>query len=145
MPSLAILLHSSKGSKLIQTLSVSKAIVLLLGTIKSKTTRRGRNEACNWCIVFIPADSTVPAGEEEIRFPAFEDADESDLQMLKATVMMIMKTIPTFITNIMSSAEKAPDAARTACAGDLATASVNDNTRPISWLFLNFVVSLMVE
>jgi hypothetical protein len=133
MPSLAILLHSSKGSKLIQTLPVSKAIVLLLGTIKSKTTRRGRNEAYNWYIVSIPAESTVPAGEEEIRFPAFGDADESDLQMLKATVMMIMKTIPTLITNTMSSEENlAPDAATTACAGELATASVNDNTRPIS-------------
>jgi hypothetical protein len=43
--------------------------------------------------------------------------------MLKATVMMIMKTIPTFITNIMWSAENlAPDAVATACAGGLATA-----------------------
>ncbi len=33
----------------------------------------------------------------------------------------------------------------TACAGDLATASVIDNTLPISWCFLNFVVSLMVQ
>jgi hypothetical protein len=72
----------------------------LLGTIKSKTRRRGQKKACNWCIVFIPADSTVP-GEEETRFSPFGDADENDLQMLKATVMMIMKTIPTFITNIM--------------------------------------------
>jgi hypothetical protein len=30
--------------------------------------------------------------------------------MLNATAMMIMKTIPTFITNIMPSAEKAADA-----------------------------------
>jgi hypothetical protein len=90
--------------------------------------------------------STVPAGEEETGFSPFGDEDENDLQILKATVMMIMKTIPTFITNIMSSAENlAPDAATTACAGDLATASVNDNTRPISWCFLNFVVSLMVQ
>jgi hypothetical protein len=113
----------------------------------SKTTRRGRKEACDWCIVFIPAESTVPAGEEETRFSPFGDADENDLQMLKAaTVMMIMKTIPTFITNTMSSAENlAPDVATTACAGDLATAYVNDNTRPISWCFLNFVVSLMVQ
>jgi hypothetical protein len=84
----------------------------LLGTIKSKTRRRGKKEACNWCIVSIPADSTVPAGDEETRFSLFGDADENDLQILKATVMMIMKTIPTFITNIMSSAENlAPDAA----------------------------------
>jgi len=140
-----ILLYTNKGSKLIQILPFSKAIVILLGTIKSKTTRRGRKEAWNWCIVFIPADSTVPAGEEETRCPPFGDADEKDLQMLKATVMMIMKTIRTFISNIMPSAEKAPDAAMTACGGDVATASVNDNTRPISWLFLNFVMSLMVE
>jgi hypothetical protein len=83
----------------------------LLGTIKSKTRRRGQKEASNWCIVSIPAESTVPAGEEETRCPPFGDADEKDFQMLKATVMMIMKTIPTFITNIMPSAEKAPDAA----------------------------------
>jgi hypothetical protein len=57
--------------------------------------RRGRKEACNWCIVFIPANSTGPAGEEEIRFSAFGDADENDLQMLKPTVMTIMNTIPT--------------------------------------------------
>jgi hypothetical protein len=107
--------------------------------------RRGRKEACNWCIVFIPAESTVPAGEEETRCPPFGDVDEKDLQMLKAIVMMIMKTIPTFITNIMPSAEKATDAAMTTCRGDLATALLNDNTRHISWLFLNFVVSLMVE
>jgi hypothetical protein len=126
-------------------LPVSKAIVVLLGTIKSKTMRRGSKQACNWCILFIPADSTVPAGEEETRCPPFGDADEKDLQMLKAPLMMIMKTIPTFITNIMPSAEKATDAAMTTCGGDVATASVNDNTRHISWLFLNFVMSLMVE
>jgi hypothetical protein len=66
--------------------------------------------------------------------------------MLKAIAMMRMKTIPPFITNIMSSAENlAPDAAATACAGDLATAEVNDNTRPISSRFWNFDVSLMVQ
>jgi hypothetical protein len=140
-----ILLYTNKGSKLIQILPVSKAILVLLGTVKSKTTRRGSKEACSWCIVFIPAESTVPAGEEETRCPPFGDADENDLQMLKATVMMIMKTIPTFITNIMPSAEKALDAAMTTCGGDWATASVNDNTRHISWLFLNFFMSLMVE
>jgi hypothetical protein len=130
MASPAILVHSSKGSKLIQTLPVSKAIVLLLGTIKSKTTRRGQNEACNWCIVFIPADSMVHAAEDETRFSGFGDADENDLQMLKATVMMLMNTSPIFITNIMSSAEKAPDGATTACAGHSATASVNDTANP---------------
>jgi len=107
--------------------------------------RRGRKEACNWCIVFIHVNSTGPAGEEETRFSAFGNADENDLQMLKPTVMIIMNTIPTFITNIMSSAEKAPDAAMTACAGDSATASITDNARPISSHFLNFVVSLVVE
>ncbi len=145
MASPAFLVHSSKGRKLIQTLPVSKAIVLLLGTIESKTTRRGRNEACNWCIVFISADSKVHAAEEETRFSGFGDADENDLQVLKATVMMLMNTIPTFITNIMSLADKAPDGATTACAGHSATASVNDSSRPISWCFLNYVVSLMVE
>ncbi len=95
MASPAIPVHSSKGSKLIQTLPVSKAIVLLLGTIKSKTTRRGQIQACNWCIVFIPADSKVRAAEEETRFSGFGDADENDLQMLKATVMMLMNKIPT--------------------------------------------------
>jgi hypothetical protein len=68
-----ILLYTNKGSKLIQILPVSKAIVVLLGTIKSKTTRRGRKEACNWCIVFIPADSTVSACEEETKCPLFGD------------------------------------------------------------------------
>jgi hypothetical protein len=138
-------LYTNKGSKLIQILPVSKAIVVLLGTIKSKTTRRGRKKACNWCIVFIPVESTIPAGEEETRCPPFGDADEKDLQMLKVTVMIVMKTIPTFITNIMPSAEKAADAAMTICGVDLATASVNDNTQHISWLFLNLVMSLMVE
>jgi hypothetical protein len=65
--------------------------------------------------------------------------------MLKATVMMLMNKIPTFMTKIMWSAEKAPDGATTACAGHSATASVNDSSRPISWCFLNYVVSLMVE
>jgi len=125
-------LYTDKGSKLIQILPVSKAIVVLLATIKSKTTRRGREEACNWCIIFILVDSTVPTGEEETRCPPFGDVDEKDLQMLKATVMMITKIIPTFITNIMPSAEKAADAAMTTCGRDLATASVNDNTQHIS-------------
>jgi hypothetical protein len=65
--------------------------------------------------------------------------------MLKATVMMIMKTISTFITNIMPLAKKPADAAMTTYGGDLATASANDNTQHISWLFLNFVMSVMVE
>jgi hypothetical protein len=137
--------HSNKGSKLIQTLPLSKAIVLLLGTIKSKTTKRGRNEACDWCIVFISADSTVHAAEEETRFSGFGDADENDLHMLKAMLMMLMNTLPTFISNIMSSAEKAPDGGTAACAGHSATVLMNDSSQPISWCFLNYVVRLMVE
>jgi hypothetical protein len=58
--------------------------------------------------------------------------------------MMLMNTIPTFIANIMSSAVKAPDGATTAYAGHSATA-LYDSSRPISWCFLNYVVSLMVE
>ncbi|CAK9269210.1 unnamed protein product [Sphagnum jensenii] len=95
--------------------------------------------------ILVHSDSIVHAAEEETRFSGFGDADETDLQMRKATVMMLMNKIHTFITNIMSSAEKAPDGATTACAGRSATASVNDSSQPISWCFLNYVVSRMVE